>query len=283
MKFQRNTLLAGIAALALVAGTGIASAQDSSKGESSHGVAPHATQQMNPGGTGQSNQGAQTQERGSMSKQGQRTEDSSHATKGEKAMTGENRGQKEEQNRSAQTKEKKGTTTGNTESQAGKAAQDRDRNKNATENEQLNRSNTAQDRDHMGGKNASERNRGGNTAAEQQNRTGGGTNTSVQRDRSNTEGLQGNATGMNVQLNEKQRNEIRTTVINEHGAPRVSHVDFDVTVGTVIPRDKIHVVPVPETLVRIEPEWRGFLYFVYEDEVVIVDPNNMRIIAVVPA
>ena len=27
------------------------------------------------------------------------------------------------------------------------------------------------------------------------------------------------------------------------------------TVGTVIPRGKIRIVPVPETLVRIEPEW----------------------------
>jgi hypothetical protein len=46
---------------------------------------------------------------------------------------------------------------------------------------------------------------------------------------------------------------------------------------------RIHVVPVPETLVRIEPEWRGFLYFVYEDEVVIVSPDDMKIVAVVPA
>ena len=81
---------------------------------------------------------------------------------------------------------------------------------------------------------------------------------------------------MNVQLNEQQRTEIRTTVINAHGAPRVSNVDFDVTVGTVVPRERIHVVPVPETLVRIEPEWRGFLYFVYEDEVVIVSPDELR-------
>ena len=70
----------------------------------------------------------------------------------------------------------------------------------------------------------------GGTAAEQQNRTGA-PSTSAQRGRTGTEGLQGNATGMNVQLNEKQRNEIRTTVINGRGAPRVSHVDFDVTVG----------------------------------------------------
>ena len=50
------------------------------------------------------------------------------------------------------------------------------------------------------------------------------------------------------------------------------------TVGTVIPRGRIHVVPVPETLVRIEPEWRGFLYFVYEDEVVVVNPRDMKIV-----
>ena len=90
----------------------------------------------------------------------------------------------------------------------------------------------------MGGKNAAERNRGG-TAAEQQNRTGGGTNMNAQRGRTGMEGLQGNASGMNVQLNERQRNEIRTTVINARGAPRIGHVDFDVTVGTVIPRGKV--------------------------------------------
>jgi hypothetical protein len=38
MKHKRTTLLAGIAALALVAGSGLASAQDSSKGESGKGA-----------------------------------------------------------------------------------------------------------------------------------------------------------------------------------------------------------------------------------------------------
>ena len=217
-----------------------------------------------------------------MSKQGQRAEDSGRAIKGEKATTGENRARKEEQNRSAQSHAKNGTTAGSNGSQAGKAAQDH--NKSATENEGVNGRDTAQEREHMGGKNAAERNRGG-TAAEQQSRTGnnGGTNMNAQRARTGMEGLQGNASGMNVQLNEHQRNEIRTSVIDARGAPRISHVDFDVTVGTVIPRGKIHVVPVPETLVRIEPEWRGFLYFVYEDEIVIVNPNDMKIVAVVPA
>ena len=166
--------------------------------------------------------------------------------------------------RSAQSNEKKGTTAGNNESQTGKATQER--NKGAAESERPSRSNAAQERERTGG-----------------NRTGGETNMNAQRGRIGTEGLQGNATGMNVQLDEQQRNEIRTTVLNGRGAPRVSNVDFDVTVGTVIPRGRIHVVPVPETLVRIEPEWRGFLYFVYEDEVVVVNPRDMKIVAVVPA
>jgi hypothetical protein len=86
--------------------------------------------------------------------------------------------------------------------------------------------------------------------------------------------------GADVRLNEQQRTSIRTTVIEAQGAPRVDHVDFDVNVGTVVPRRDINVVPVPETLVRIEPQWSGFLYFVYEDEVIIVNPRDMRIVAV---
>ena len=213
-----------------------------------------------------------------MSKQGQRAEDSTKGSTSEKA-TGQNRAQKEEQkqNRSAQSNENKGTTAGSNESQAGK-----ERNKSAAENERGKRSYTAQERERTGRKNAAEPNHGSSTAAEQQNRTGGG-NRNAERGRTSTEGLQGNASGMNVRLSEQQRNEIRTTVINGRNAPRVSHVDFDVTVGTVIPRGRIHVVPVPETLVRIEPQWRGFLYFIYEDEVVIVSPNDMKIVAVVPA
>jgi hypothetical protein len=84
-----------------------------------------------------------------------------------------------------------------------------------------------------------------------------------------------------VKFSERQRTTIKRTIIDAHSAPRADHVDFNVRVGTVVPRDSIHVISVPETLVRIEPQWRGLLYFVYEDEVVIVDPNDMHIVAVV--
>jgi hypothetical protein len=88
--------------------------------------------------------------------------------------------------------------------------------------------------------------------------------------------------GGNVALNDQQRTQIRDTIINSRGAPRVGSVDFDVNVGTVVPRGHLHLVRVPETLVRIDPGWRGFLYFVYNDEVVIVDPHDMRIVEVLP-
>ena len=47
-----------------------------------------------------------------------------------------------------------------------------------------------------------------------------------------------------------------------------------------VPRGRIHVVPVLETLVPIEPRWRGYEYFVYEEEIVVVDPRTMQIVAV---
>ena len=73
-------------------------------------------------------------------------------------------------------------------------------------------------------------------------------------------------------------------MIEGRGAPRVGNVNFDVT-----RRDGDTATTAStscqcrRTLVRIEPAWRGFLYFVYQDEVVIVSPRDMRIVAVVTA
>jgi hypothetical protein len=40
---------------------------------------------------------------------------------------------------------------------------------------------------------------------------------------------------------------------------------------------------VPTTIVAIEPTWRGFEYFLVGDEIVIVDPRTLEIVAVIPA
>ena len=62
-------------------------------------------------------------------------------------------------------------------------------------------------------------------------------------------------------------------------APRVTNVNFSINVGTVVPRT-VRVVAVPPTLVEIHPEWRGYIYFVHDDEIIIVEPGTLRIVAV---
>lgn len=245
MKTYRSALLAGAAALALVAGTAFASAQDQGKNRT-------ATPQAGPSHTIQPG-GAQ----GSGAKMG---------AKGNVSPTA--------QNGSGGAMNGKGSTQPQTQAQQGGKG---------------------------GPAGAMEGKTPGNRHAERVNRghkTGRGRTAERQRV---LHGLQGNATGQpqggtttehgsanaggsnagaNVKLSERQRTDIRKTIIDRRGAPRVGRVDFNVSVGTVIPRGRVHIVPVPETLVRIEPEWRGFLYFVYEDELVVVNPRDMRIVAV---
>jgi Protein of unknown function (DUF1236) len=88
-------------------------------------------------------------------------------------------------------------------------------------------------------------------------------------------------------LSTEQRTKIRESVIRESNAPRLARNDLNinVTVGERIPRDRIHIrpLPLPATIVEIEPEWRGYNYFLVGDEVVVVDPDTFEIVAVIPA
>jgi hypothetical protein len=82
----------------------------------------------------------------------------------------------------------------------------------------------------------------------------------------------------NVSLTSEQKTTIRNTVISS--GPRISSVNFAVRVGVVVPRS-VRIAPVPATLIEIQPAWRGYSYFIYEDEIIIVEPRTLKIIAVV--
>jgi hypothetical protein len=88
-------------------------------------------------------------------------------------------------------------------------------------------------------------------------------------------------------LSTEQRTKIRETVIRESNAPRLARTDLNInlSVGERIPRDRIHIrpLPLPATIVEIEPQWRGYEYFLVGDEVVVVDPDTLEIVAVIPA
>jgi len=85
-------------------------------------------------------------------------------------------------------------------------------------------------------------------------------------------------TSKNVSLTTEQKTTIRKTVLTS-SAPRVTNVNFDIKIGVVIPRT-VRVAPLPVTIVEIEPEWRGYMYFVSGDEIIIVEPSTLRIVAV---
>jgi hypothetical protein len=82
----------------------------------------------------------------------------------------------------------------------------------------------------------------------------------------------------NVSLTTEQKTTIRERVLTR-SAPRVGHVSFNIRVGTVVPRS-VRFATLPPVLVEIDPDWRGYRYFVYHEEIVIVDPATLRIVAV---
>jgi hypothetical protein len=93
----------------------------------------------------------------------------------------------------------------------------------------------------------------------------------------------GGSTNVNVTLSTEQRTKIHSIIVADRSAPRLARADFDVRVGVVVPRDKVKFVAVPSTIIEIQPAWRGFEYFLVGDEIVIVDPATLRIVAVIPA
>ena len=80
-----------------------------------------------------------------------------------------------------------------------------------------------------------------------------------------------------VSLTTEQKTTIRNTVITS--GPRVTNVNFDVKIGVAVPRT-VRLAPVPTTIISIEPEWRGYMYFVYNEEIIIVEPRTLQIVYV---
>jgi hypothetical protein len=89
-------------------------------------------------------------------------------------------------------------------------------------------------------------------------------------------------TRANINLTPEKRTRIHEVIVQERSAPRVSNPNFNVSVGTRVPRT-VRFMALPRTILEIEPAWRGFEYFMVGDEIVIVDPRSMEIVAIVEA
>jgi hypothetical protein len=88
-----------------------------------------------------------------------------------------------------------------------------------------------------------------------------------------------------VQLNEQQRTRISQTIkqkdVNVRRISR-SEINFTINVGAVVPRT-VELYPLPAPIVAVVPAYRGFLYIVVGDDLLIIHPRTYEIVAVIPA
>jgi len=138
----------------------------------------------------------------------------------------------------------------------------------------------AQDNDRAPGNAAPQRGAQDNDRAKDNDRAGANGN----QDRMGQQnGAPGRASGgANVQLSQEQRTKIKDVVVRDRNVARVDHADFNVRVGVAVPRT-VHVAVLPPEVVTIVPEYRGFEYVVVGDQLLIIDPNTLEIVAILPA
>ncbi len=83
-------------------------------------------------------------------------------------------------------------------------------------------------------------------------------------------------------LTPETRTRIHEFIARERNAPRINSPNFEVVVGTRVPRT-VSFVALPPTVVELQPAWRGFEYFLIGDQMVVVNPRTMEIVAIVDA
>lgn len=274
---SRNRLLLAVAAAALIAGTGSTFAQqepNTGKEKSAPSTlskpSPGAVQQNRSQGSGQQGSG----------QQGGRAGQSDHSQTSGQAPSSAGGNQPAVQRKAG---EKAGDKAGELkagekaiENKAGETTRER---QNTGQTERTNRG----DRERSTTGQAAPGERRDNVERDRtqtdRDRVQGGRN----ENRTTTEGREGrSSTNVTVELSSEQRTRIHEVIIRERSAPRVANVDFSLDIGTRVPRT-VRLVRVPTSIIEIEPRWRGFEYFLVGDEIVIVDPNRMEIVAVIPA
>ncbi len=85
-----------------------------------------------------------------------------------------------------------------------------------------------------------------------------------------------------AQLTDDQRVKVKGIIGREHNVVRANSVNFDVTVGTMVPRS-VHIAVLPPEIVTVVPEYSGFDYIVVGDQLLIIDPTTLEIVAILPA
>jgi hypothetical protein len=240
-----NRLMMSAATTALIAGTALANAQGNMGREG--GTA---------GGAGMQQSAPSSPSAGTTSREG---------SEGTKASQSEEKGGAA--NRNAQQDMKSGGEKGamGEKSTGEKSTQDRQDGRDKSRSTQNEKGAAGKDMK------AEDQQRSGNMKEGRDNTTAG----------AKEEGRTVGQAGAGAKLSTEQRTRITTVIRDQHVAP-VTSVNFAVSIGTRVPRE-IGFHPLPTEIVTIYPDWRGYEFFLVRDQIVVVDPRTLEIVAVLEA
>ena len=253
-----NRFLMSVAAAALIAGTGFANAQGT--GTSRDPSAGSTVQQNAPSDSAKPSSGMKASQSDEKAAQpggakNQRAQDDMKAgAKGEKSAQDSNmKGDKSAQDNNMKGEKSKSMSSENDKSKAGKDMK-------------------AEGRD----------GRNGNMNAEQKGAADSKSQTTTQSQTG--QGSQSQTTGQagaGAKLSTEQRTKI-SSVIREQRVQPVTNVNFEIRTGVRVPRT-VSFHPLPREIVTIYPEWRGYEFFLVNNQIVVVNPRTLEIVDVIDA
>jgi Protein of unknown function (DUF1236) len=255
---MNKRLMISVAAIALIAGAGLANAQGGMKGESGGAAmqqnAPSSGATTGREGTGSSpTQSTQSEEKGAAKSQRaqERVQENAPGAKS-KGMSSENEPKGGAKDMKAEGREGRDT------SKSAQGREGRDADKTAQGREGRDADKSAQGRE---GRDADKSAQGREGTSDRAPMTTG-------------------QAGGGAKLSTEQRTKI-TTVIREQHVQPVTHVDFDIRLGVRVPRSGVSFHPLPPDVVTIYPEWRGYEYFLVNNQIVVVNPRTLEIVDVI--
>ena len=253
-----SRFMMSVAAAALIAGTGFAYAQGTGGEKGSAGSAVQQSAPSSPtGGTSAAPAARDATEPGGM-KSTQSDQKSPGTTKSKSAQDDMKAGPKSDKSAQDNMKDNaKGDRSKSSENEKGSAAKNKDMKAEGRDGMK------AEGRDGMKAEG-----RDGKMNAESKGTT----------ERSQT--TTGQA-GAGVRLSGEQRTRI-TGVIRDQRVEPLSNANFSISVGARVPRN-ITFYPLPAEVVTIYPEWRGYEFIRVRDQILVINPRTLEIVAVLEA
>lgn len=131
--------------------------------------------------------------------------------------------------------------------------------------------------------NVRENNKNTQRQNDQMNNSQDRTNTQQRGDETPRSGSRSQTSGQagSAKLSTEQRTKI-TTVIRDQRVQPEANVNFNISIGTRVPKS-VRFHPLPSEIITIYPDWRGYEFFLVGDQIVVVNPRTLEIVAVLEA